>query len=57
MDYVDKDLLLYLGIIVLFLGFFLWNRRQTRKNRDARKDRHFRKRYHERKKERKNRRR
>lgn len=51
MDLLDNDSLLFLVIIVLFLGFFLWNRKQTRQNRDSRKNRNFRRRYEERKKE------
>ncbi|WP_424494781.1 hypothetical protein [Salinimicrobium sp. GXAS 041] len=48
MDFLDNDFLLYLGLIILFLGFFLWNRARTKKNRE-RKNRSFRKRYEHRK--------
>ena len=50
MDFLDNDLLLYLSLIFVFLGFFLWNRSRTRRNRDAKKDRNFRNRYHNKKK-------
>lgn len=53
MSFLDNDLLLYILIILVFLGFFLWNRRQTGKNRKQQKDRNFRKRYHEKKSRRK----
>ena len=49
MDFLDNDTLLYLGIIIVFLAFFLWNRRQTKKNRENKKNRNFRNRYHEKK--------
>ena len=52
MSFLDNDLLLYILIILVFLGFFLWNRRQTKRNRQDQKDRNFRKRYHEKKKRR-----
>ncbi|MFV8839634.1 hypothetical protein [Salinimicrobium soli] len=52
MNFFDKDLLLYLVIIVVFLAFFLWNRIQTTKNREQKKNRNFRNRYHEKRKNR-----
>ncbi len=47
----DNDLLLYIGIIILFLLFFIWNSLRLKKNRSKQKERNFRKRYMERKKE------
>lgn len=51
MDFRDNDLLLYLAIIFVFLGFFLWNRSQTRKNRKKKKNQNFKSRYHEKRKD------
>ena len=49
---LDFDLLLYIGIILVFLVFFLWNKRQTKKNREEKRNRNFRNRYHDKKKRR-----
>lgn len=51
MDFLNNNFIFYLAIIALFLGFFIWNRNRTRKNRESRKNRNFRKRYEERKRE------
>ncbi|MHA6279826.1 hypothetical protein ACXYMT_06560 [Salinimicrobium sp. CAU 1759] len=50
MSYLDSDTLLYIVLIVVFLAFFLWNRNQSKKNRENKKNRSFRNRYSERKK-------
>ncbi|MFD0977913.1 hypothetical protein [Salinimicrobium gaetbulicola] len=47
MEFLDNDTLLYIAVIIIFLAFFLWNKRQTKKNREDQKNRNFRKRYHE----------
>ncbi len=47
----NNDLLWYLGIIILFFVFFIWNNRRLKRNRKNRKNRNFKKRYLERKKE------
>jgi len=47
----ENDLLWYLGIIIVFFAFFIWNNRRLKQNRNDRKNRNFRKRYIERKKE------
>ena len=52
MDFLDNDLLLYLAIIFVFLGFFLWNRSRTKKNREKKNSRNFRSRYREKRKNR-----
>lgn len=49
MAFLDNNLLLYVFIIIVFIGFFLWNGKKTKKNRQDQKDRNFRKRYHEKK--------
>ena len=52
MFYLDEDTLLYIAIIVVFLVFFLWNKRQIKKNREGQKNRNFRNRYHDKRKRR-----
>lgn len=47
----ENDLLWYVGIIVAFLAFFVWNSLRLKKNRSKQKERNFKKRYMERKKE------
>ncbi|WP_169578573.1 hypothetical protein [Salinimicrobium terrae] len=49
MSFLDNDILLYIILILVFVGFFLWNRKQTKNNRDIRKNKSFRNRYNERK--------
>lgn len=52
MDYLNNDTFLYIGLTVLFLAYFLWNKGKTRKNKNDFKNRSFRRRYEERKRER-----
>jgi len=52
MDYLNKDSLLYIGLIVLFLAYFLWNKGRGKKSRNNLKSRSFRRRFEERKRER-----
>lgn len=49
MDYLDRELLIYLGIILVFLIFFLWNKRRIKSKRNTQKNRSFRQRFEERK--------
>lgn len=47
----DNELYWFLGIVIIFFTFFIWNSKRLKKNRKDRKDRNFRERYMERKKE------
>lgn len=46
----DGNLLWYLGIVIAFFAFFIWNSTRLKRNRAKQKERNFRKRYMERKK-------
>ncbi|MCP9198335.1 hypothetical protein MKO06_00335 [Gramella sp. GC03-9] len=48
---IDQETWIYLLIIAVFLAYFLWNSRRTKKLRKNRKNRNFRKRYFEKKHE------
>ena len=45
----DNHLLWYIGIIIVFFAFFIWNNMRLKRNRNDRKNRHFKKRYMDRK--------
>ncbi|NJY64181.1 hypothetical protein HC174_15675 [Salinimicrobium sp. CDJ15-81-2] len=49
MSFLNSDTLLYIVLIVVFLVFFLWNRNQSKRNRNNSRNRSFRNRYNERK--------
>ncbi len=46
----DSDLLWYLGIVIAFFAFFIWNSTRLKRNRAKQKKRNFRKRFMDRKK-------
>ncbi|CAL65518.1 hypothetical protein GFO_0535 [Christiangramia forsetii KT0803] len=48
---LDQETWIYLSIIAVFLAYFLWNSRRSKKIKKERKNRNFRRRYLERKQE------
>jgi uncharacterized membrane protein len=48
---LDQETWVYLCIIAVFLAYFLWNSRRTKRIKKERKKRSFRRRYLERKQE------
>ncbi|WP_300438611.1 hypothetical protein [Christiangramia sp.] len=48
---LDQETWIYLAIIAVFLAYFLWNSRRTKKLKKERRNRTFRRRYLERKRE------
>ncbi|MDR5589674.1 hypothetical protein [Christiangramia sp. SM2212] len=49
---LDQETWIYLSIIAVFLAYFLWNSRRTKRLKKERKNKNFRRRYMERKQER-----
>lgn len=49
---LDQETWIYLSITAVFLAYFLWNSRRSKRIKKERKNRNFRRRYLERKQER-----
>lgn len=49
---LDQETWVYLSIIAVFLAYFIWNSRRSKRIKKERKNRNFRKRYFQRKQER-----
>jgi len=48
---IDNETLFYIILIIIFLGFFIWNSSRIKKDRKRRADQNFRKRYYQRRKD------